>query len=127
LRGGLVAPGLVLQLERHGVPVVVRPAQPVVYGKWRDAGAGPYRAELFVVLSDEEIATYERESPDPGRRIAHYSRRRNAADRATTREFVREAQQRPPGPERDAFLDVARRSRTGPAEEMAVYLVVPDR
>jgi hypothetical protein len=125
-KGGLVAPGITLQLERQGIPVEVRPSQPVVYGKWRDSeGGGPYRAELMVVLGDEEIRAYENGSPNPGRRIAHYRRARTAADRATTRQFVREARQTPPGPERDAFMKVARESRTGPAEEIAVYLVAP--
>jgi hypothetical protein len=125
-KGGLVAPGIALQLERHGIPVEVRPSQPVVYGRWRSSeGGGPYRAELTVVLGDEEIQDFERVVERPGRRIAHYLRRRTAADRAITRRFLREASETPPSAERDAFLDVARRSQTGPAEEIAVYLADP--
>lgn len=120
-QGGVIAPGIALQLERRGIPVQMRPAQPVVYGSRRSKDDGPYRAELVVVLGDEEIRAFE----SPGPRIAHYVRKRNAADRAATRGFEQEARETPPGPERNALLEVVRKSRTGPAEEIAVYLVRP--
>jgi hypothetical protein len=122
-QGGVIAPGIALQLERRGIPVQMRPAQPVVYGTRRSDDDGPYRAELVIVLGDEEIRDFD----PPGPRVAHFTRARNDEDRATIRRFEEEASRLPPGPDRDALLDVVRKSRNGPAEEVAVYLVEPGR
>jgi hypothetical protein len=118
-QGGVIAPGIALQLERRGIPVEVRPSQPIVYGEWRNSDDGPYRAELVVVLGDEEIRKFD----PPGPRIAHFVRPANAADREARRQFLAQARLTPPGPARDALLAVAERARVGPAEEVAVYLV----
>ncbi len=118
-KGGVTAPGIVLALERHGIPVKVTPAQPVVYGARRNDDGGPYRARLVVVLGDEEIRAFE----PPGPRIAHYVRPLTAADRRAIQDFFDEAQRTPPGPQRNALLDNARKGLQGPAIEIAVYLV----
>jgi hypothetical protein len=118
-KGGVIAPGIVLALERHGIPVKVTPSQAVVYGARRNDDGGPYRARLVVVLGDEEIRAFK----PPGPRIAHFVRPLTAADRRTIQGFREEAQRTPPGPERNALLDIARKGLQGPATEIAVYLV----
>ncbi len=120
-KGGIIAPGIALALERHGIPVKVTPAQPVVYGARRSDDGGPYRARLVVVLGTDEI----RSSTPPGPLIAHYERALTAADRRSIQDLVAEAERTPPGAGRDALLRLARRGLHAPAEEVAVYLVEP--
>jgi hypothetical protein len=117
-RGGSDAPGIALALERRGIPVEVLPSQPIVYGSRRNDSGGPYRAVLTIVKGDEEIAAFD----PPGPRIAHYVRERNAEDLRALQRIIDEAEHTPPGPNREALLDLARRGRQGPAEEVAVYL-----
>jgi hypothetical protein len=118
-KGGVIAPGIVLALERHGIPVKVTPAQPVVYGARRSDDGGPYRAQLVVVLGADEIRAFT----PPGPRIAHYERPLSAADRRTIQRTLDEAKQTPPGPGRDTLVELARKGLQGPATEVAVYLV----
>jgi hypothetical protein len=119
--GGIVAPGIALALERHGIPTRITPDSIVVYGKERLARGGPYRATIMPVLGDEKI----RELTPPGPRIAYYVRQQNAADRRAIRQHLRYARELPAGPSRDQFIALLERGREGPAEEIAVYLVQP--
>ena len=105
-QGGVIAPGIALQLERHGIPVQMRPAQPVVYGDRRSNDDGPYRAELVVVLGDEEIRAFD----PPGPR--HRALRAASATRPTG---PRRAAS--PGGARDAARARPRRVPRGGAQE----------
>ena len=118
-KGGVVAPGIVLALERHDIPVKVTPSQAVVYGARRNDDGGPYRARLVVVLGADEIRAFT----PPGPRIAHYERPLSAADRRTIQRTLDEAKHTPPGPGRDALVELARKGLQGPATEIAVFLV----
>lgn len=120
-QGGIVAPGIALALERHGIPVKVTPSQPVVYGARRNDDGGPYRARLVVVLGHDEIRAFT----PPGPRIAYYVRPATAADRRAIQRIIDEAEHAPPGAGRDALVENARKSLDSPAEEVAVYLVEP--
>jgi hypothetical protein len=116
--GTAVGPGLVLQLERRGVPVVVRPDSGIIYGRDRVAGAGPYRATLTMVSGAQDVRSLRL----PGARIAHYVERRTPATAREIREFVARAHRLPPSSERTALLGSLRRQLTEPASEVAVYL-----
>jgi len=119
--GGIVAPGIALALERAGIPARITPDSIVVYGENRLARGGPYRATIVPVVGDDQI----REFTPPGPRIAHYVRQQNAEDRKLIREAMKKARELPAGPSRDAFIELLERGKTGPAEEIAVYLVQP--
>jgi hypothetical protein len=116
-----IVPGIALALEKQGIPVRVSPSQPIVYGHRRDSNGGPYRAELTVVSGHDKIKAFN----PPGPRIAYFSRPLTAADRRALDQFVVQARHTPPGPDRQALLEVARIGRQGPAEEVAVYLSRP--
>ena len=61
-------PGLMLQLERHGIDTVVTPPLEVVYGEHRSRMPGSIRARLVVVDGSKP-------APVPSRKIASYRRR----------------------------------------------------
>jgi hypothetical protein len=65
----LTVPGLALALERHGIPVVMSPATPIVYGDRRSPGRARPRARLDVYEGDSAAQAH------PGRRIGHYVQR----------------------------------------------------
>ena len=115
--GNEVGPSLVLQLERRGVPVVVRPDSGVIYGRDRVAGPGPYRATLTMVSGAQEIRSLH----PPGARIADYVERRTPATARALRQFAERAHRLPPSSERTALLGSLRRQLQGPASEVAVY------
>jgi hypothetical protein len=121
--GGIVAPGIALALERHGIPTRITPDSIVVYGNERVARGGPYRATLVPVLGDEQIREFE----PPGPRIAHFVRHQTADDRRAIKEYLKTARSLPPGPTRDQFIKLLEEGQRGPAQEIAVYLVEPDR
>ena len=116
--GGTIAPGIALQLERRGIPVELVPSLPVVYGDHRSDHGPPYRAKIYVVLGDEAIKKLK----EPGPRIAHFSRPLLAEDRKTIEDIRAEAERTPPGPGRNALLELARDAEQGPPMEIAVYL-----
>jgi hypothetical protein len=120
-QGGIVAPGIALALERHGIPTEEVPGQVVVYGKDRTPKGGPYRAKLVPVLGDSAIAKFKPTGP----RIAHYVKPQTAADRRRIRGYFRAARKLPPGPSRTAFLKLLKDGADGPAVEIAVYLAEP--
>jgi hypothetical protein len=122
-QGGTVAPGIVLALERHGIPVEMIPSLPVVYGPRRSDRGGPYRARIVIVSGDETIKKFV----PPGPRIAHYTRPLGSQDREAIRAILAEANRAPPGPNRDALLALVRDAREGPAVEIAVYLDTTQR
>jgi hypothetical protein len=120
-KGGVVSPGIALALDRAGIPFRITPDSIVVYGPERVARGGPYRATIVPVIGDEQIRAFD----PPGPRIAHYVRRHTAADRRAIRDSLEFARNLPPGPGRDGFIELLERGRSGPAEEIAVYLVEP--
>ncbi len=119
--GGIVAPGIALALERHGIPTRITPDAKIVYGEDRLARGGPYRATLVPVMGDEQIRAFT----PPGPRIAHYVRQQTPADRRAIRQYLKNARALPPGPARDQFVQLLERGKNGPAQEIAVYLVKP--
>lgn len=66
-------PGLALQIERRGIPVMITPGQPVIYGYRRQPRGPQYRAVLRV-LEGSAVRTAKVD----GRKIATYSRRDRA-------------------------------------------------
>lgn len=119
--GGWAVPGIVLQLERHGMPVEVTPEQSIVFGPDRRPAGAQYRARLMVVSGYDEIG---RLTP-PGPRIAHYVRPLTAVERRVAHKKLYDMRLLPPGPARTALTRVLRRNLNGPAEEIAVYLASP--
>jgi hypothetical protein len=119
--GGTVAPGIVLALERRGIPTEVSPANKVVYGARRGEKGGPYRAELVPVFGDDAIEKL----PPPGERIAHFVKPQTPAFRRQVEEWLRDAEALPPGKERRAFVKLLRSGLEGPEQEIVVYLVRP--
>lgn len=122
-RGGIVAPGIALALERHGIPTEMVPRQVIVYGEDRTPKGGPYRAKLVPVLGDDAIHNFKPTGP----RIAHYVKPQTAADRRRIEGYFRAARKLPAGPSRTAFLKLLKDGANGPAVEIAVYLAEPKR
>lgn len=121
-RGGMVAPGIALALERHGIPTQVQPNGKVVYGSTRVATGGPYRAELVPVLGDDEIRAFT----PPGPRIAHYVKPQTPAFRRRVEDYLRKARALPPSRARTTYVRLLERGLNGPEQEIAVYLVEPN-
>jgi hypothetical protein len=119
--GGLVAPGIVLALEKRGIPVELDPSNKVIYGPDRGPSGGPYRAVLVPVLGHDKIE----EVPPPGPVIARYVKPQTPAFRRRVRAWLRDAEELPPSPERTAFVRLLRRGLEGPEHEIVVYLKEP--
>lgn len=120
--GADVASGLVLALDRHGIPVEVNPANPVVYGSRRDPGGGPYRAVLRILVGQDQIRAFR----GRGTRVAHYTRPQTAADLRAVRHRMSEALALPPGLVRDTMVRSVRASGRGAAEDIAIFMTEPD-
>jgi hypothetical protein len=119
--GGIVAPGIALALERHGIPTELTPGQVVVYGKDRIPKGGPYRAKIVPVFGDSAIKKFKPTGP----RIAHYVKPQTAADRRRIHGYFEAARKLPPGKSRTDFLKLLTDGANGPAVEIAVYLANP--
>jgi hypothetical protein len=118
--GTVVAPGIALALEKHGIDVDVTPINDPVYGLDRRP-AGPYRAELVPVAGPDAIA---RVTP-PGPVVARYVKPSTPAFRRRVRGLIAEAEQLPPGTERTAILKNLRHGLEGPETDFVVYLRSP--
>lgn len=109
-------PGLVNQLERNGVPVMVQPGQPVVFGTTRTP-RGRYRAVLHVIGGNNV------DEPAPaGRLIAKFERERTPGEQADLEAAIRSLRAQPRGAERDDLLEGFLRARDDPASRFEVYL-----
>lgn len=120
--GPAVAPGIALALERRGIPVEVRPGNPVVYGSHRDPAGGPYRAVLAPVSGYEQVA---RAQPPPGPVIARYVVPETAAARRRREQMLEDARALPPGKERRDLIRLLEGGRGAPTTEIVVYLEGP--
>jgi hypothetical protein len=117
--GSFPTPGIVLALEKHGIPVAVVPSQVVMYGYDRDVSHGPYRAAL-VPITGPLALTY---TPKHGRLIASYSRPQRPGDIAAIHVFIRQTLRLPPSKGRTTLLKQFRYQLHLPAQVIKVYLV----
>jgi hypothetical protein len=120
--GGLVAPGLALALEKHGIPVELDPGNKVVYGPDRGPSGGPYRAVLVPAFGQGDLDELK---PPPGRVIARFVKPQTPAYRRLVREWLAKAKDLAPGPEKTAFLELLDNGRNSPQVEIVVFLKEP--
>jgi hypothetical protein len=120
--GAVVAPGITLALEKHGIPVELDPGNKVVYGPNRSASRGPYRAVLVPAFSTAEI---EKLQPPPGKVIARFVKPQTPEYRRQVREWLAAAEKLPPGPEKTAFLKLLNHGKNSPEVDIVVYLKEP--
>ncbi len=118
----LQTPGIVLALEKHGIPTAVVPSQVVMFGYDRDVSHSPYRAGLVPIAGG---AVGRVRAPRNGRRIAHYTRPLNAGDRRGIRVYIRQTERLPPSKDRTELLKELRDRLSLPAQIIEVYLVPP--
>jgi hypothetical protein len=110
--------GIMLALDRHGIPTAVVPRQTVLFGEHLGAGKGPYRAGL-VAVSGAAVDTVH----PGGRRIAHFERPWSDAERARLRRELDSTRALPPSKGRTALIAVLKDQLRRPAQEVAIYLV----
>jgi hypothetical protein len=116
--GAYATPGIVLQLEKHGIASAVVPSQVIMYGYDRDVSHGPYRAALMVVTGRSVFTVKPK-----GRRIALYERPQSKAGRQATRVLIREARKLPPSKNRTELLAALESQLHLPGKAVAVYAV----
>jgi hypothetical protein len=112
--------GIVLALERRGIPAAVVPSRPVLLGDQRGAGPGPYRAGL-VVVSGAAVETVS-----PGRRIAHFERRWSRDERERLGRDLESARTLAPSKDRTTLITELKERLHRPAQAVSVYLVPAD-
>jgi hypothetical protein len=110
--------GIVLALERRGIPVAVIPSQPVLFGDHRGVGRGPFRAAL-VTVSGAAVDTVQ----PTGRRIAHFERPWSSAERDRIRRDLDQTRALAPSKGRTALLRILQDRLHRPAQLISVYLV----
>ncbi len=116
--GAYATPGIVLQLEKHGIASAVVPSQVIMYGYDRDVDHGPYRTALMVVTGRYVFTVKPK-----GRRIALYERRQSEASRQATRGLIREARRLAPSKSRTALITALQSQLRLPSKAVAVYVV----
>ncbi|HEY3723575.1 MAG TPA: hypothetical protein VGN59_09490 [Acidimicrobiia bacterium] len=118
----LQTPGIVLALEKHGIPTAVVPSQVVMFGYDRDVSHGPYRAGLVTIAGG---AVGRVKAPEAGTQIARYTRPLNAGDRRGIHAYIRQTEGLPASKDRTALLKELHHRLTLPAQIIEVYLVPP--
>jgi hypothetical protein len=116
----LQTPGIVLALEKHGIPTAVVPSQVVMFGYDRDVSHGPYRAGLVPIAGS---AVRRIRAPKGAKLIAHYTRPLTAADRRGIRTNIAQTLRLPPSKNRTTLLNALHLRLHQPSQVINVYLV----